>query len=171
MVQIALPRWFSKCVYQIFGESPVRIYTAIWLDFWHGSCTCSCQYQFVFPLQFLTWFRGLIACYSYAFLAELEESGVGSVLGYRPSFLEEFWLALIHPPGCLLRSFSRTIRNCVCFSVYEIILLFMVTCKNLLAKSPLGDDLKSPLYRDVSEKPMMRILDPFSIGTLTPLER
>jgi hypothetical protein len=80
------------------------------------------------------------------------------------------WLSFT-PPGCLLRSFSRTIRNCVCFSVYEIILLFMVTCKNLLAKSPLGDDLKSPLYRDVSEKPMMRILDPFSIGTLTPLER
>jgi hypothetical protein len=27
--------------------------------------------------------------------------------------------------------------------------------------------LKSPLYEDVSEKPMMRMLDPFSIGTLT----
>jgi hypothetical protein len=28
--------------------------------------------------------------------------------------------------------------------------------------------LKSPLYEDVSEKSMMGIFDPFSIGTLTP---
>jgi hypothetical protein len=34
-------------------------------------------------------------------------------------------------------------------------------------KSPLGDDLKSPLDRDVSEKPMMDMLDPFFAGTLT----
>jgi hypothetical protein len=27
--------------------------------------------------------------------------------------------------------------------------------------------LKSPLYGDVSEKPMMKMLDPFSAGTLT----
>jgi hypothetical protein len=27
--------------------------------------------------------------------------------------------------------------------------------------------LRSPLYGDVSEKPMIGILDPFSIGTLT----
>jgi hypothetical protein len=31
-------------------------------------------------------------------LAELEERGVRLILGYRPSSLEEFWLALIHPP-------------------------------------------------------------------------
>jgi hypothetical protein len=34
-----------------------------------------------------------------------------------------------------------------------------------------GDDLKSPLYGDVSEKSMMKIFDPFSAGILTPLER
>jgi hypothetical protein len=34
-------------------------------------------------------------------------------------------------------------------------------------KSPLGDDLKSPLDVDVSEKSMMEMLDPFSVGTLT----
>jgi hypothetical protein len=27
--------------------------------------------------------------------------------------------------------------------------------------------VKSPLYRDVSEKPMMEMFDPFSAGTLT----
>jgi hypothetical protein len=31
--------------------------------------------------------------------------------------------------------------------------------------------VKSPLYGDVSEKPMMGMFDPFSAGTLTPLER
>jgi hypothetical protein len=31
--------------------------------------------------------------------------------------------------------------------------------------------LKSLLYGDVSEKPMMEMFDPFSVGTLTPLER
>jgi hypothetical protein len=41
----------------------------------------------------------------------------------------------------------------------------------LLVKSHLGDDLKSPLYGDVSEKPMMGMFDPFSVGTLTLLER
>jgi hypothetical protein len=35
-------------------------------------------------------------------------------------------------------------------------------------KSPLGgDDLKIPLYEDVSETPMIGMLDPFSAGTLT----
>jgi hypothetical protein len=34
-------------------------------------------------------------------------------------------------------------------------------------KIPLGDDLKSSLYGDVSEKPMMEMLDPFSADTLT----
>jgi hypothetical protein len=38
-------------------------------------------------------------------------------------------------------------------------------------KIPLGDDLKSPLYGDVSEKSMIWMFDPFSTGTLTPLER
>jgi hypothetical protein len=56
------------------------------------------------------------------------------------------------------------------FRFMDIILLFMLTCRNLLVKSPLGDDLKSPLYGDVSEKPMMEMFDPFSIGTLTSLE-
>jgi hypothetical protein len=31
-------------------------------------------------------------------LAELEERGVGLILGYRPSSCEEFLLAPIHPP-------------------------------------------------------------------------
>jgi hypothetical protein len=35
----------------------------------------------------------------------------------------------------------------------------------------MGDDLKSPLYEDVSEKPMIRMFVLFSAGTLTPLER
>jgi hypothetical protein len=43
--------------------------------------------------------------------------------------------------------FSRTIKTYVCFfSVYEIILLFIFTCRNLLVKSSLGD---------VSEKPII----------------
>jgi hypothetical protein len=47
------------------------------------------------------------------------------------------------------------------FLFMHIILLFMLKCRNLLVKSPLGDDLKSPLYGDVSEKPMMGMFDPF----------
>jgi hypothetical protein len=57
------------------------------------------------------------------------------------------------------------------FLFMDIILLFMLMCRNLLVKSPLGDNLKSPLYGDVNEKPMMGMFDPFSIRTLTPLER
>jgi hypothetical protein len=49
----------------------------------------------------------------------------------------------------------------VSFLFMNIILLFMLTCRNLLVKSPLGGNLKSPLYGDVSEKPMMRTFDPF----------
>jgi hypothetical protein len=58
----------------------------------------------------------------------------------------------------------------VSFLFMDIILLFMLMCRNLLVKSPLGDDLESLLYGDVSEKPMMGMFDPFSIGTLIPLE-
>jgi hypothetical protein len=53
------------------------------------------------------------------------------------------------------------------FMFMDIILFFMLTWRNLLVTSPLGDDLKSPLYGDDSEKPMMGIFDPFSAGTLT----
>jgi hypothetical protein len=56
------------------------------------------------------------------------------------------------------------------FLFMDIILLFMLTCRNLLVKSPLGDDLKSLLYVDVSKKPMMGMFDPFSLCTLTLLE-
>jgi hypothetical protein len=49
------------------------------------------------------------------------------------------------------------------FLFMNIILLFMLTCRNLL--------VKSSLYWDISEKPMMRMIDPSSAGTLTPLER
>jgi hypothetical protein len=45
------------------------------------------------------------------------------------------------------------------FLFMRIILLFMFTCSNLL--------VKSPLYGDVSENPMMGIIYPFSVGTLT----
>jgi hypothetical protein len=34
-------------------------------------------------------------------------------------------------------------------------------------KSPLGGDLKSSLYGDISEKSMMEMFYPFSTGTLT----
>jgi hypothetical protein len=44
------------------------------------------------------------------------------------------------------------------FLFMRIILLFMCTCRNLLVKSPLGD---------VSEKFMMKMFYPFSVGTLT----
>jgi hypothetical protein len=57
------------------------------------------------------------------------------------------------------------------FLFMDIILLFMLTCRNLLVKTPLGGDLKSLLYGDVSEKPMMGMFDLFFVGTLTPLER
>jgi hypothetical protein len=57
------------------------------------------------------------------------------------------------------------------FLFMDIILLFMLTCGNLLVKSPLGGDLKNPLYGDASENPMMGMFDPFFAGTLTPLER
>jgi hypothetical protein len=45
------------------------------------------------------------------------------------------------------------------FLFMRIILLFMFACRNLL--------VKSPLYGDVSEKPMMGMSYPFSAGTLT----
>jgi hypothetical protein len=57
------------------------------------------------------------------------------------------------------------------FRFMDIILLFMLTCRNLLVKSPLGYDLKSPLYGDVSEKLLMGMFDLFSEGTLTSLKR
>jgi hypothetical protein len=54
------------------------------------------------------------------------------------------------------------------FLFMRIILLFMFTCRNLLVKSSLGGMLvKIPLYRDVSEKPMIGMMYPFSTGTLT----
>jgi hypothetical protein len=56
------------------------------------------------------------------------------------------------------------------FLFMDINLLFMLMCMNLLVKRPLGDDLKSPLYGDVSENPMIRMFDPSCIGTLIPLE-
>jgi hypothetical protein len=45
------------------------------------------------------------------------------------------------------------------FLFMRIILLFMFTCRNLL--------VKNPLYRDVSEKLMIGMIDPFFVGTLT----
>jgi hypothetical protein len=68
-------------------------------------------------------------------------------------------------------AFVELVENVyVSFLFMNIVLLFMLTCRNLLVKSPLGGDLKSPLYGDVSEKPMLEKFDPFSTGTLTSLE-
>jgi hypothetical protein len=48
------------------------------------------------------------------------------------------------------------------FLFMRIIVLFMFTCRNMLMKSLLGGMLvKSPLYGDVSEKPMMGMSYPF----------
>jgi hypothetical protein len=72
----------------------------------------------------------------------------------------------------LFVAFVELLENVyVSFLFMNIILLFMLTYMNLLVKSPLGGDLKNPLYGDVSEKPMMGMFDPFSAGTLTLLER
>jgi hypothetical protein len=72
----------------------------------------------------------------------------------------------------LFVAFVELLENVyVSFLFMNIILLFMLTCRNLLVKSPLGDDLKSLLYGDVSEKLMMEMFDPFSAGILTSLER
>jgi hypothetical protein len=57
--------------------------------------------------------------------------------------------------------FSRTIRTYACFfSVYENYFLFS-------EKPTRGILVKSPLYGDVSEKPMMGMSYPFSAGTQT----
>jgi hypothetical protein len=54
------------------------------------------------------------------------------------------------------------------FLFMRIIWLFMLTCRNLSVNSPLGGMLvKSPLYGDVSEKPMMGMFYPYSVGILT----
>jgi hypothetical protein len=43
---------------------------------------------------------------SYVVLVELEERGVRSILGYRSSSIEKFWLAPIYPSyGHIIRSF------------------------------------------------------------------
>jgi hypothetical protein len=71
----------------------------------------------------------------------------------------------------LFVTFVELLRNVYAsFLFMNIILLFMLTCRNLLVKSPLGDDLKSPLYEDVSKKSMMGMFDPFYAGTLILLE-
>jgi hypothetical protein len=49
--------------------------------------------------------------YSYTVLAELEERGVGSILGYRPSFGKEFWLTPIHPPLVAFSGPSSTLMK------------------------------------------------------------
>jgi hypothetical protein len=51
----------------------------------------------------------------------------------------------------------------VSFLFMRIILLFMFTC----TKPNRGMLVKNPLYGDVSEKPMMGMIYPFSTGTLT----
>jgi hypothetical protein len=61
-------------------------------------------------------------------------------------------------------SFVELLENVYASFLFKnIILLFMLTCRNLL--------VKSPLYGNVSEKPMMEMFDPFSAGTLTSLEQ
>jgi hypothetical protein len=61
-------------------------------------------------------------------------------------------------------SFVELLENVYASFLFKnIILLFMLTCRNLL--------VKSPLYGNVSEKPMMEMFDPFSAGTLTSLKQ
>ncbi len=62
--------------------------------------------------------------------------------------------------------------TCVCFfSVYENYFVVYVYMQELVSEKPTrGMLVKSPLYGDVSEKPMMGMIYLFSAGTLTPLE-
>jgi hypothetical protein len=76
-------------------------------------------------------------------------------------------------PYFVVCGFSRTIRACghLLLLFMMIILLFVFSCRTLMWKAHYGDDLKSLLYGDVSDKPMMGMFDSFSVGILTPLER
>jgi hypothetical protein len=58
-------------------------------------------------------------------LAELEERGVGSNLGHRPSSGEEFQLAPIHPPPLVALSGPSTINVCV-LKTQRIVWIMMV---------------------------------------------
>jgi hypothetical protein len=65
--------------------------------------------------------------------------------------------------------FSRTIRTCVCFfSINENCFVVFIYMLELVSEKPTREMLvKSRLYLDVSEKSMMRMIYPFSAGTLT----
>jgi hypothetical protein len=74
------------------------------------------------------------------------------------------WFLRVFDLFCCFVTFVKLLGTVYASFIFmDIILLFMLTCRNLL--------VKSPLYGDVSEKLMMRMFDPFSAGTLTPLER
>jgi hypothetical protein len=57
----------------------------------------------------------------------------------------------------IIYDFSRTIRTCVCFfSVYEnYFVVYVYMLEHVSEKHNMGMLVKSPLYGDVSEKPMM----------------
>jgi hypothetical protein len=69
----------------------------------------------------------------------------------------------------IICGFSRTIRACVCFfSIYENYFVVYAYMLKLVSEKPTrGMLVKSPLYGDVSEKPLMGMSYPFSTGTLT----
>jgi hypothetical protein len=69
----------------------------------------------------------------------------------------------------IICGFSRTIRACVCFfSVYENYFVVYAYMQKFVSEKPTrGMLVKSPLYGDVSENPMMGMSYPFSAGTLT----
>jgi hypothetical protein len=68
----------------------------------------------------------------------------------------------------IVGDFNRTIRTCACFfSIYENYFVVYVYMQELVSeKSTRGMLVKSPLYEDVSEKTMMGMSYPFSVGTL-----
>jgi hypothetical protein len=100
--------WSVLChAHQLFGVMCERQWVTLFVWFWlPKSHTWLCLHRVsssaVIP-GCLSLFQGPIVFYSYAVLAELEEMCVGSILGYRPSSIEDFSLAPIHPP---LVSFS-----------------------------------------------------------------
>jgi hypothetical protein len=61
LVLIAFKRLFFEHAHKLLGEISVRTQTEFCSDFCRQSRTCSCQHRLVFPLCFLTRFRGSIA--------------------------------------------------------------------------------------------------------------
>jgi hypothetical protein len=65
-------------------------------------------------------------------LAELEERGFGWDLGYMPSSLEEFLLALIHPPSGRVLGLSEFFEIFHVGFVFLLFSFFIITTKVLV---------------------------------------